>query len=210
MIETAGIYSRSGNAMQPPQIKIILASASPRRLQILEEHGFIVVARPADIAEIRQHHEGVSDYVTRLAREKAEAIVPQIVSGSADVLLAADTIVAYEEHILEKPRDDEDAYRMLRMLSGNAHEVYTGYALLLLSDQRWIIDYAITRVRFRSLTEQQIKDYIATYKPFDKSGSYGIQQVRDIFVQDVQGSYYNVMGLPIEEITMQLVSLFPA
>ncbi|MCL9682652.1 Maf family protein [Legionella maioricensis] len=185
-------------------LKIILASASPRRLQILQEHGLTAVVIPAHIEEIQQKGEDAQTYVTRLAREKAQTILTQVAVGAADLILAADTTVSYQDHILEKPRDYEDAYRMLRTLSGNSHEVYTGYALIFLPEQRWYIDYVTTKITFHTLTEQQMYHYIDSGDPFDKAGGYGIQNVRDSFVKEIQGSYYNVMGLPIEEILKKI------
>ncbi|KTD47759.1 Maf family protein [Legionella quateirensis] len=186
------------------QLKIILASASPRRLRILQEHGLNVNAMPANIAEIQQKGEDAKSYVTRLAKEKAETILSLVEVDNADLILAADTTVVFQDHILEKPIDHNDAYRMLSMLSGKSHEVYTGYALIFLPEQRWCIDYVTTKITFHTLTEQQIQNYIDTGDPFDKAGAYGIQNVYDTFVKDIKGSYYNVMGLPIEEITRQI------
>ncbi|WP_454783256.1 nucleoside triphosphate pyrophosphatase [Legionella sp. WA2022007384] len=187
-------------------LKVILASASPRRLHILQEHGLNAVVMPAAIEEILQKDEGAKAYVTRLAEEKARTILLQTAVDSANLILAADTTVAYKNHILEKPRDPEDAYRMLRMLSGNSHEVYTGYALIFLPEQKWCIDYVTTHITFHKLTEQQIQNYIDSGDPFDKAGGYGIQTVRDTFIKEIKGSYYNVMGLPIEEI-LEKISL---
>ncbi|KTC84443.1 Maf family protein [Legionella brunensis] len=187
-----------------PLLKIILASASPRRLQILQEHGFIAEVMPADIEEVLKKDEEAKAYVTRLAKEKAQAILDRAAVSSADMILAADTTVAYQNHILEKPRNYEDAYRMLHMLSGNSHEVYTGYALIFLPEQQWYIDYVTTNITFHNLTEQQVHDYIDSGDPFDKAGGYGIQKVRETFVKEIRGSYYNVMGLPIEEILKKI------
>lgn len=180
--------------------KLLLASSSPRRLQIVQDHGLTVVVKPAHIEEVVQDGEAAHTYVTRLAKEKAEAVLSQLDKGEADIILAADTTVAYQDHILEKPKDAEDAYRMLRLLSGHSHEVYTGYALVFLPEQRWIINYVTTHITFNQLTEQQIQQYVASGDPFDKAGAYGIQSVRDDFVKEIKGSYFNVMGLPIEEI----------
>ncbi|KTC80342.1 septum formation protein [Legionella cherrii] len=161
---------------------------------------------PANIEEVLQKDEQAKIYVTRLAREKAQTILSQVEVGAADFILAADTTVAYQNHILEKPRDPEDAYRMLRMLSGSSHEVYTGYALIFLPEQKWWVDCVTTRITFHSLTEQQIQNYVDSGDPFDKAGGYGIQNVYDTFVKEIKGSYYNVMGLPIEEILKKIAS----
>ncbi|RMX03387.1 Maf family protein [Legionella jordanis] len=189
---------------QEHSLKILLASSSPRRLQILQEHGIFAVVMPANIEEIQEKGEGAKAYVTRLAREKAQAILPQISIESTDLILAADTTVAYESHILEKPQDAKDAYRMLTMLSGKTHEVYTGFALIFLPEQRLYVDCVTTKVTFHELSKQQIQDYIDSGDPFDKAGGYGIQKVRDSFVKEIAGSYYNVMGLPIEEILKKI------
>ncbi|WP_131783373.1 nucleoside triphosphate pyrophosphatase [Legionella gresilensis] len=187
-------------------LKIILASASPRRLQILKEHGLNAVVMPANIAEIQQKDEEAKKYVTRLAREKAQTILSQIEIDKADLILAADTTVVYQNHILEKPKDHADAYRMLSMLSGQSHEVFTGYALIFLPEKHWQIGCVTTKITFHTLTKQQIEDYIHSDDPFDKAGAYGIQNVHSSFVKEITGSYYNVMGLPIEEI-LSYVSL---
>lgn len=181
-------------------LKIILASASPRRLQILQAHGLSAEVMPADIVEVPHSDEAAKAYVTRLAKEKAEAVLSRVAPDEADLILAADTTVAYQDHILEKPRDPNDAYRMLRQLSGNTHEVHTGYALVFLPEQRWYVDCATTIIAFHALTDEQITHYIDSGDPFDKAGAYGIQCVRDTFVSGIEGSYYNVMGLPIEDI----------
>lgn len=192
--------------MKPKNLlKVILASASPRRLHIVQEHGLNAIVMPADIDEIRQDDEEAKEYVIRLAKEKARVILQRTaLGGDTDLILAADTTVAYNNHILEKPSDSVDAYRMLRLLSGNSHEVYTGYALIFLPEKEWHVDYVRTSITFHTLSEQQIQDYIASGDPFDKAGGYGIQSVRDSFVKEIKGSYYNVMGLPIEEILKKI------
>ncbi len=190
--------------MKANHLKIVLASASPRRLQILQDHGLKTVVMPSHVEEIQLPGEDAKSYVCRLAREKAQAILPHISPGSADLILAADTTVAFQDHILEKPKDHEDAYRMLSLLSGNAHEVYTGYALINLTDKHCQVDCTTSSIIFHPLSAQQINDYIATGDPFDKAGGYGIQNVYQAFVQEISGSYYNVMGLPIEDILRHL------
>ncbi|KTD46619.1 septum formation protein [Legionella rubrilucens] len=185
-------------------LNMILASASPRRRHLLEAHGFRARVMPADIEEIPQPNEAAKAYVTRLAKEKAEAVLSRIAIHEADLILAADTTVAYQNHILEKPRDANDAYTMLQRLSGKTHEVHTGYALVFLPAKRWIVDCVTTTITFHTLTEEQIHQYIDSGDPFDKAGAYGIQTVRDTFVKEIKGSYYNVMGLPIEDILQKM------
>jgi septum formation protein len=195
--------------MKPNHLRVILASASPRRLQIMQEHGVFAEVMPANIEEVQQAGEQARAYVIRLAREKAHTILSQVGVGTADLVLAADTVVVYQHHILEKPRDHDDAYRMLNMLSGSVHEVYTGYALIYLPEQQCVSDCITTNITFHTLTEQQIQNYIDSGDPFDKAGGYGVQNVYDTFVKEIKGSYYNVMGLPIEDIVKKISLKYP-
>lgn len=182
------------------QQSIILASASPRRLLILQQNDFRVKAIPPNSVEVQLPGEEAQAYVTRLAKEKAQAVLTRINPDSVDWLLAADTTVAIGEHILEKPCDYHDAYRMLVLLSGKTHAVHTAYALIYLPTGQWHIACVTTEITFHNLSEQQIQEYINTGDPFDKAGGYGIQTVFNSFVKKIKGSYYNVMGLPIEDI----------
>lgn len=185
-------------------LRIVLASASPRRLTLLQEQGLTAMVMPACIDETRHPDEEAEAYVTRLAREKAQTVLSQVDKEKTDLIIAADTTVAFGHHILEKPQDKDDAYRMLRMLSGATHKVYTGYVLIFLPEQRWVVDYVTTTITFNPLSDEQIHRYIDSGEPFDKAGGYGIQQVGTTFVKEIKGSYYNVMGLPIEEIMAKL------
>lgn len=182
------------------QQSIILASASPRRLLILQQHGFRVTAIPSNSVEVQQLGEEAQAYVTRLAQEKAQAVLTRISPDSADWLLAADTTVALEQHILEKPCDYHDAYRMLRLLSGTTHAVHTAYSLIYLSTGQSHTACVTTEITFYTLSDKQIQEYINTGDSFDKAGGYGIQNVSEQFVKHINGSYYNVMGLPIEDV----------
>jgi septum formation protein len=190
--------------MKLPHPKILLASASPRRLQILLAHGLSAEVVPAHIEEVLQTQETAEDYVCRLAKEKAQAVINKVDLNHFDVVLSADTIVAYQHHILEKPQTAEEAYEMLTMLSGEIHEVYTGYTLVFLPQLFWHIGFETTQISFHSLSDSQIQEYIASGDPFDKAGGYGIQQIHDKFVKEIRGSFYNVMGLPIEKILQLL------
>jgi septum formation protein len=167
---------------------LILASASPRRAEILSNAGIPFVKKaPAGIDETPARFEEPRDYVMRLAREKAAAIA----AGPGDVVLGADTTVVVDGEILGKPADGKDAERMVRMLSGRAHDVITGICL------GRVIDVAATRVWFASLSETEINEYVASGEPMDKAGAYGIQGLASKFVTRIEGCYFNVMGLPI-------------
>ena len=137
-------------------------------------------------------------YVHRLAEEKAEAVD----AGPGEVVLAADTVVVLDHHVLEKPVDSADARRMLEVLSGREHQVITGICIRNRSAK--ITDRSVTRVRFAPLTRAEIDDYISSGEPMDKAGAYAIQGLASKFVESVDGCYFNVMGLPISLVYRQL------
>jgi septum formation protein len=163
---------------------LVLASGSPRRRELLEGLGVRFTVRPVDLDESPLPGEAPRDYVLRLALEKAAA-------ASGELVLAADTTVVVDGEILGKPRDDEDARRMLRLLSGREHSVLTGIALGKAAE----VDE--TLVRFAPLSPAEIDWYVATGEPRDKAGAYAIQGLGSLFVEGVEGSYSNVVGLPI-------------
>jgi septum formation protein len=170
---------------------LVLASKSPRRQQILREAGIPFVVRASDVAEERHPGEAPMDYVLRLAEEKACAV--PILSG--EVILGADTTVVIDGQVLEKPRDTADAMRMLALLSGREHEVITG--ICLRSESRKVVDAASTRVRFVTLTPEELRAYAASGEPIDKAGAYAIQGLASKFIDRIEGDYFNVVGLPV-------------
>jgi len=170
---------------------LILASTSARRQQILRAAGIPFVVRAPNVKEERGCDESPQDYVRRLAEEKAFA-VPR---GAGEIVLAGDTVVVVDQHILEKPRDATDAARMLRLIAGREHEVITG--ICLRGDDRKIVDSATTRVHFVAMTESEIAAYVESGEPMDKAGAYAIQGLASRFIDRVEGGYFNVVGLPI-------------
>lgn len=183
---------------------LILASASPRRRELLAQVGYRFEVRPAHIPEDPRDGEDPIAYVTRLAREKAEAVYRGLsASGSADKIqglnghfvLGADTTVTLDNAILGKPEDAADAARILRLLSGRTHRVITGVALV--TAERTEVAAEVTAVRFLTLSEREISDYIATGEPMDKAGAYGIQGHAARWIPRIEGCYFNVMGLPL-------------
>ena len=171
---------------------IVLASASPRRGEILKNAGMPFVREvPANIDETPRAGERPRDYAMRLAREKAEAVEAK----QDQVVLGADTTVVAGGMILGKPSSDADAARMLRLLSGRSHDVITGVCLRSARGQ--IVDAATTRVWFAALSHTEIEDYAASGEPLDKAGAYGIQGLASKFVERIDGCYFNVMGLPV-------------
>jgi septum formation protein len=172
--------------------KIILASASPRRAEILRAIGWPFETLPADIDETRRKDEAAAIYVQRLAQAKAEAAA-QRVPGL--LVVGADTTVVMGDHILEKPSDQDDARRMLRQLSGEWHQVLTGVAVITSSVSR--VAYQTTDVKFAVMSSDEIDRYVLSGEPMDKAGAYAIQGLGSRFIEGIKGDYFNVVGLPV-------------
>lgn len=183
---------------------ILLASASPRRAEILKRHGIDFIVSPADIEESVNPGEKAQDYVLRIAREKAESRVGLLGIDGCQLVLAADTCVEVGNRILGKPANLEDFVNMLKSLSNKTHEVHSG-VVLVGSEQTVDLVQVSTRVHFRRLSEQEIIAYWKSGEPQDKAGGYGIQGLAAEFVIGIEGSYSNVVGLPILE-TMELLN----
>ena len=187
---------------------LILASASPRRRELLTQAGFEFQVHPAHIPEDPLPNEDPIAYVTRLARQKAEAVYETLVNQNFDpatIVLGADTTVTLDDHILGKPESPQDAARMLRLLSGRTHRVITGIALK--SDSQTHVAHEVTTVQFLPVSEQQIADYIATGEPNDKAGAYAIQGSAARWIPRIEGCYFNVVGLPIALVSTLLDSI---
>jgi septum formation protein len=180
---------------------LVLASNSPRRRDILTAAGLAFVVRAPNIVEQRGAHESAIDYVRRLAEEKARAVP----LNPGEIVLAADTVVVLGEQVLEKPKDQADAIRMLTLLSGREHQVITG--ICLRTGARTLVDAASTRVRFVQLSPGEIADYAASGEPMDKAGAYAIQGLASKYVESIDGCYFNVMGLPIALVSAHLKKL---
>jgi septum formation protein len=174
----------------PP--RLVLASQSPRRRELLEQLGLALEVRPARTDESVLPGEAARDYVLRVAREKARAV-------PGDVVVAADTAVVLDGEVLGKPRDREDARRMLRALSGSAHEVLTGVCVRRPAVRLELAQVVSTAVRFAPLGAAAIEWYVSTGEPLDKAGAYAIQGAGGAFVLGVDGSVSNVVGLPLAE-----------
>jgi len=177
----------------PIDEKLILASSSPRRAEILTAVGWPFTAVTAGIDETRRPNEQPVEYVQRLAKEKAEVVASSMESG---LVLGADTTVVVEETLLGQPHDLDDARQMLRLLSGKWHEVLTGVAIVRLSGESKV-DYETTRVRFAEMSEKEIDWYISTGEPKGKAGAYAVQGAAALFIAEIQGDYFNIVGLPI-------------
>ncbi|WP_109486076.1 Maf family protein [Occallatibacter savannae] len=181
--------------------RLILASASPRRRELLKQAGFKFEVQPAHINEDLHADEDPIGYVVRLAREKAEAVYAQMRDPEA-VVLGADTTVTLDGHILAKPQDAADAARMLRLLSGRTHRVITGVGIT----SRLGVEVAaeVTGVQFLTLGDEEIAAYVATDEPMDKAGAYGIQGYAAKWIPRIEGCYFNVVGLPLATVSTML------
>ena len=175
--------------------KIWLASKSPRRAEILQAVGWPFEIMLAGIDEARRPSEAADNYVKRLAREKAMAIMDRIDAG---LVLGADTVVVVDGEILGQPKNEEDARRMLKLLSGKWHEVLTGVALIRAGEGfDSAVEYQRTRVKFAEISDEEINSYVATGEPMDKAGAYAIQGRAALFIEAIEGDYFNIVGLPI-------------
>jgi septum formation protein len=171
---------------------LVLASASPRRQELLRNAGIEFVVQPAHIPEIPREGEDPKVYAERLAREKAQAVFRQ---GPQHVVLGADTVVVVDQQILEKPRDAEDAARMLKMLSGREHVVITGVCLI--GNGFDDVRSETTRVTMDTISDRDIRHYVSTNEPMDKAGAYAIQGMASRWIPRIEGDYANVVGLPV-------------
>ncbi len=182
-------------------IRLILASQSPRRSELLRAAGIEHLVRAVPVDEAIRPAEEPSAYVCRLAQDKAQA-VPR---APGEIVLGADTSVVCDGGILGKPADSDDAARMLRLLSGKAHDVITGVCLL--HGTASIVEHATTRVVFDQITERQIAEYVESGEPNDKAGAYAIQGIAARYIDRIEGSYSNVVGLPIALVWRALESI---
>lgn len=174
---------------------LILASASPRRSELLRKARIVFRVEPAHVPEERAPGEAPQAYAERLARDKARALFAKYPN---DYVLGADTIVVCDAHVLEKPADEADAVRMIALLSGRTHEVTTG--ICLCGPHGELVESEITRVTVAKLSDDEIADYVHTGEPMDKAGAYGIQGMFSRWVTGIEGDYNNVVGLPVARV----------
>jgi septum formation protein len=185
--------------------EIILASASPRRKRLLTRIGVEFQVMPSGIDESPTNGESPEDHVRRLAVEKGKDIAAKVDSG---FIISADTIVAIDGTILGKPENEDDACRMLGIISGRTHEVYTGYAVIRASDNSVMKTNTVrSHVKIRELEPDEIRDYVDSREPMDKAGAYAVQGIGAGIVESVNGSYTNVVGLPLCELAQDLKEL---
>lgn len=189
--------------------EVILASASPRRRELLENMGleFSVVVSDADEEAVGKDSPP-NIYVQELALLKAVAVAKKMKENRDAVIISADTIVVNNGKILGKPKDEDDARRMLGELSGRTHQVYTGFCVVRINDAFTVCESVKTDVTFKKLTKNRINRYIASKEPMDKAGAYGIQGLGAMLAEKIDGDYFNVVGLPVSRLADVLESEF--
>lgn len=189
--------------------EFVLASASPRRKELLEKMGlqFSIVVSEADESTVSRDIP-VNLYVQELALLKASATAKMLLRNKKALIIAADTIVTLDGEILGKPDGEDDAKKMLSSLSGRTHEVYTGYCIMRISDGKTVCNSVKTEVKFKTLTEQKIRSYIESGEPMDKAGAYGIQGLGSMLIEKINGDYFNVVGLPVSALADTLEKEF--
>ncbi len=201
MMKPAQPENRKGVAELLGQQRLILASSSPRRAQILQKAKVEFEIRiPLNVNEENSSSDPV-EHVLSLSRAKAQSVSYQVTEG---IILGADTVVVLNSEILGKPEDKREAFLILQKLSGKTHTVYTGVTLVNKSNGRIVSDYDSTQVTFNRLDDEKIKSYIDTGEPMDKAGAYGIQGMGNFLVKGIRGSLDNVIGLPTEKLKEML------
>lgn len=180
---------------------IILASQSPRRKELLARLGLVFTAIPANIEENITSFQCPHTAVQEIAFQKAQYVSDLLNDG---LIIAADTVVVLKDAILGKPADEKSAFEMLTSLSGQEHTVITGICLMDAATGAYQVESEITKVRFRTLSETEVRNYIATGEPMDKAGAYGIQGRGAVLVDRIEGCYYNVVGLPLTRLYLML------
>jgi septum formation protein len=187
--------------------KIVLASASPRRKELLEQCGVSPEIIASHIEERFSQDHTPEEIAMSLAFQKAMSIAGRLEEG---LVIGADTVVVLDEEILGKPLNYEEAFSMLKSLSGKCHRVVTGYSIIDSEGRGKVVDYETTDVYFRTLSDEEISDYVSTGECNDKAGAYGIQGKGALLVEKIEGCYFNVMGLPISKLNHSLKKYFNA
>ncbi|MCF8000254.1 MAG: Maf family protein [Halanaerobiales bacterium] len=183
--------------------KVILASSSNRRKELLNRLGIKFTTMPSNLDESGYDKESPDNLVKQISLDKASKVAGFVEDA---LIIAADTIVVFNDEILGKPVDEEDAFKMIKLLNNTNHKVYTGLAIISADDKMHYLDYDLTEVSMRKIDDDEIERYIKTGEPMDKAGAYGIQGKGGVFVEKIFGSYFTVMGLPIHKLSLALKS----
>jgi septum formation protein len=181
--------------------KLILASQSPRRKQLLEQIGLKFEIYPSDIEEILDPKLNPREQVESLSQQKAITVATKFKNA---VILAADTMVALDGEVYGKPKDKDDAIRMLKKFSGNSHSIVTGFTIIDTETKQKVTDSTETKVWFRKLTQREIENFIEREKPYDKAGAYAIHELASVFVEKVEGDFFGGVGLSVYLVAKEL------
>ncbi len=174
---------------------LVLASASPRRQNLLKQIGLNFIVHPSGIDENSHPTISPEKYVLELSKKKALEVAKNYTDA---IIVSADTIVVLDDKIINKPKSPDEAKQMLKMLSGKTHKVYTGFTILDTKTNKIFSDFEVTDVKFREISDDEIEEYVATGSPLDKAGAYGIQDdYGAVFVERINGCFYNVVGFPL-------------
>jgi len=179
------------------QRRLILASASPRRQELIRVLNIPFEIRVSDVDETTPTYWSPAQVAEQLALRKAEAVHQMLQEGDQGIVIGADTIVVLDYRVLGKPKDAEDAVSMLNLLQGKTHQVYSGVACIDAQTGETHVSHRVTYVKMKHLTEQQVQRYVASGEPMDKAGSYAIQGLGSMIVESIDGCYFNVVGLPL-------------
>lgn len=181
--------------------KLILASSSPRRAELMKQIGLNFEIKVSSVDEALLPGLSPPELVERLAERKAAAVARELNDG---IVIGADTVVVWREQVLGKPLNEAEAFDMLSKLQGGVHEVFTGVALIDARSGKVLVSHEKTRVFFRAVEEEEISRYVASGEPFDKAGAYGVQGLAAIFIKRLEGCYTNVVGLPLARLSVML------
>ncbi|WP_239615201.1 Maf family protein [Cohnella mopanensis] len=195
--------------MQPvtPHLsKLVLASASPRRQELISLLGLPVRILPSEVSEETPDQWSPVEIVEGLALRKALAVKEKLTDSSdeSSIIVGSDTIVVLNGKVMGKPTNEQDAGHMLEQLSGQTHEVFTGVSCIRVSDEKAVTSHRVTKVTMRKLSTDQIARYVATGEPMDKAGAYGIQEIGSLLIESIEGDYFNVVGLPVSLLAVLL------
>jgi septum formation protein len=184
---------------------IVLASSSPRRKELLKNLNIDFKVIPSSVEEVMIPNEKPEALAMRLAFTKAFDIANK---NENSTVIGADTIVVLDNNVLGKPKDEKDAFNMLKNLSNTYHQVITGISVINLNENKKIVDYVVSDVKFKTLDDDKIKRYIDTKEPLDKAGAYGIQGYGSLLVEEIKGDYFNIVGLPLSKLDEILLKYF--
>lgn len=185
---------------------LVLASASPRRQQLISLIGLPVQIQPSQVSEDTPVEWTPIEIVEGLSLRKAAAVREHLTHpiDESSIIVGSDTIVVLNGKVMGKPKDEQEAREMLEQLSGHTHEVYTGVTCLRVSDATTVTTHRATKVTMRTLSSDQIARYVATGEPMDKAGAYGIQEIGSLLIESIEGDYFNVVGLPVSLLAVML------